>query len=1226
MHSTILRRHFGFLLLVLAASTVQGQENLAYTVGTTIENNASQRWAYLLWQGSSAQLLKNGSFAIYAKAGDAASTALYSQTAFSRMETDPAALQALLDRAVNVGEDLALLEENINNLFEGLLSAAYPLTLGEKLSTVILGAQSDADVYEQLLFLGRAHPGVNLCLGLAWCEPLPTGLTTFEVRIWDAASGGDAGVLGRATLDGDNPPTPLPAPGELYQVPNQTGKGHLNVGLRWAAPDDLRRLSLLQYGYNLYRMTKTFAVANGYDVTQPGLTTLMGLLQSNPADVVQVNNAPVMAVKDYYDTGAVDRVDDVSDTTLFTVDDNDRFGDGVPFEACSQYVYFVTARDVLGRDGDVSPGLGVTVCDKVPPYTPKRLRVENDFSYNPDNNPGSSTIPMESQNLKVIWRQNDETDPDAAAVKYYVYRWVKSNDPMTYEADVTYNRIATILHQTGEEENSYVDNGPGSPAMPGDANKTFWYTVRAVDDKDCDGCAANVSGNSAPAFGVLRDRVGPDGPDGDISIRCASLAASFRDVTEVALQEWGIEVPQEAIIPDLAAQVVVEDNCPESELTITQQPPPGTPVQSGKHTITVTVTDAAGNQTTCVRTFTGKADHYLDHYRLTGKRTVGSDVAWVEFYIGDPNGGGSFLGRVNYGPGEAEAYLDYVVDPTVIESENFTVYCRYGSSTGAVSNFATYENNSEPADGFGRLICFEASLSLAYESIEGGCDTHVSQDPGSNLTNPVRGIINLQPTTREWKLYRRIGDGEHTLIAKGLDDYLVSPVVSWEDDAMPSNAARVCYFAQLFDEHGNASPMVRLGCVNIEGSAEMPVPTVTAMEAGGDETDPTLTIKWFAAPDGVDRFHVWIASDPDGLADPISAVLSDNMAPVPNIMTVNTGGDSYDADFRVFYTPRLNSPNFSNAPMFNVTIPVDAGKTYTVMVRAADENNRLSDLSNAEQFKWLPYGNVPAVPFPQVPWPARPLPDVSDSGFVDKPLARQLVLDNGFRGVGIRIGHVNITGRHCLGGTESSPFFTPGNPIDHLYTSDNLPHKSILPFVIYRYQVPNGNFPQVSGEVVQVSPLIEQIAWRSGLSPQFGIYGAIIEDPFIAVVPVSEDFVSLLCTGEVPDLRNNYNYSDCHTEDMVITQQPEPGTVVGYGTHVITITARDKFGNTSTIQTTYTLDPPPVSGPLPYEIHALDTQPVLMGARYRYLLARFKENGEIDQVIPVDEIDVRSSL
>jgi hypothetical protein len=79
-------------------------------------------------------------------------------------------------------------------------------------------------------------------------------------------------------------------------------------------------------------------------------------------------------------------------------------------------------------------------------------------------------------------------------------------------------RIAgPIPHVPGQEWNSYLDDGVGAPSMPADASKTFWYTVRSEDDSACGG---NLSPNSGPAFGVLRDRVGPAAPGGFIDLIC----------------------------------------------------------------------------------------------------------------------------------------------------------------------------------------------------------------------------------------------------------------------------------------------------------------------------------------------------------------------------------------------------------------------------------------------------------------------------------------------------------------------------------------------------------------------------------------------------------------------------------------------------------------------------------------------------------------------------------
>jgi len=132
---------------------------------------------------------------------------------------------------------------------------------------------------------------------------------------------------------------------------------------------------------------------------------------------------------------------------------------------------------------------------------------------------------------------------------------------------------------------------------------------------------------------------------------------------------------------------------------------------------------------------------------------------------------------------------------------------------------------------------------------------------------------------------------------------------------------------------------------------------------------------------------------------------------------------------------------------------------------------------------------------------------------------------------------------------------TDKNPMTLLFT--NKSGKPVFPLVLYRYQAPNAAFPKVSGDIVQVSPLMENIAYevfKTNIvlgSTVLHITNNILRDPFILY-----DSVSL--------------------------------------TDVLTL----------------------------FSVYLLDTQPVISGARYRYLLVRFNERREIDQVIPTNEMDV----
>lgn len=60
----------------------------------------------------------------------------------------------------------------------------------------------------------------------------------------------------------------------------------------------------------------------------------------------------------------------------------------------------------------------------------------------------------------------------------------------------------------------------------------------------------------------------------------------------------------EAVVPDFTGTVVASDMCsPSSDLVITQSPTNGTIVTTGTNTVTITVTDQAGNATNCTTSF-----------------------------------------------------------------------------------------------------------------------------------------------------------------------------------------------------------------------------------------------------------------------------------------------------------------------------------------------------------------------------------------------------------------------------------------------------------------------------------------------------------------------------------------------------------------------------------------------------------------------------------------------
>jgi len=102
--------------------------------------------------------------------------------------------------------------------------------------------------------------------------------------------------------------------------------------------------------------------------------------------------------------------------------------------------------------------------------------------------------------------------------------------------------------------------------------------------------------------------------------------------------------------------------------------------------------------------------------------------------------------------------------------------------------------------------------------------------------------------------------------------------------------------------------------------------------------------------------------------------------------------------------------------------------------------------------------------------------------------------------------------------------------------------------MLYRYQIPSADFKRVSGDVAQVSPLIEEIAYSN-----YTTNSVQVCDPFIKILA-----------------------------DRTKVNQPL----------------------------------------LPYEIFLIDTQPVIAGATYVYLVVQFDSTREPSRVIPLDPLTI----
>ncbi|MGC9452052.1 MAG: hypothetical protein ACP5I4_11465 [Oceanipulchritudo sp.] len=1078
-----------------APALLQAQEldNVLFTVGTSVEDTDGdgETPVFLLWQSADLQQLQGREFAIYSKPGAADSPDPYLFEGTARLRLDPAAIKVLINRGDALGDDSALLESDINNLFEELVPAG-DIPLEEKISAVVAGCLGDPELFENLLFLSRKHATLSLVIGTGFTAAYPDGeVRTFEVRECPP----DAGtvdqcdeVRARITLE-VGVPEPLPAPGRPVYVPFTDDKGdpdpraHLNVPLRWATPDALRGRSLLQFGYNLYRMTAQDAGDLGYDVNPPDPETLAILAEDAGHSTTRVNEPPILIDNPLTEAEAADLTSDPE--TYWIIDDNGRYRPGgAPFANGEEYYYFVTARDILGRDGEVSQGTPVLICDFQPPPQPKNLRVTNHYSFNP-------VTDINTQHFMVEW---DAPDVSATATPesisaYQVYRWWTIEEMQQKQAfpgqgaTTTAGGLVAVLPAS---ETAFIDDGPTAPFLQVErlsdgstivdqnyANKTFWYTVRAVDESACGG---NLSGNSAPAYGVLRDRIGPPKPGGVVRLDCL-------DIRVVAPREVQSAVPFEDP-PELGIAYL---------------------------------------------TFEGRR---LDNY-----------VEWVEFATYDPVTGERTLQgeRYYFAESETSRTIQFKV-PQPTQEAPLRAACRMGGRNGTVSVWNELDIPIISNEFSAFYILWEGESRIRKVLPGRDCDTHVSLNPDLTV-NGVELEFDLTPGTEEWKVYRRVNDGQQTLVAQGLDSATEVLFVIVEDLNMPARDARICYFVQVFDQHGNPSPIVRLGCVEVQGKEELPAPMLAAPLSLGDEAAPQALLNWFCPPYGIEYFEVWVSSE----SGELPALLGADFDP--------PGADS-TADgrtWRPFRSKRVPVTFPSNTPEFGTQIDgIELGETYTFRIRAVGEAGGFGPFSNEEEFTWNPDSSG-AVSGPDVPWPALGLPPVSQT-FNEGILARTAPF--GFDGAGVRIARLNYTNLDNPANFENpSDFFFPPlvtDPNDVVYKNDA--GESLFPFVLYRYQVANARYPAtaLSGDVYQVSPMMESIAVRLEPNPALGINTYQNYDPFVFLIPES--------------------------------------------------------GETSSSH---------------YDLMFKDTQPVVSGARYRYLIVRFDpDTREIVQVIPTNAVDI----
>ena len=1169
------------------SATAQPLNDLIFTVGTTISAPPSQNWSYVLIGAPQPQLLAGKHFAIFSKPGFPTNAASFTLRGTIFQQTDATAINNLLNQSVVLNEDLSKLSETLDTLLHKVPGESS-LTLAQKVLTAFSLADSDPAMAQSVLLLAQLHPGLKLCAGQAFTEQI-TVTTTYEVRDVNLATGVAGDVLGRVTIT-PGAPVVLPAPGFPFQVVTNAPSDDRRIRLRWGTPDALRRLGLLQYGFNVWRIPTSAAIAGGFDVTPPTLAQLL----SNP-NFFRVNAAPVMTSKDYAPLAGPSGPDDPTDrTTYFFVDDNGRFHlNGQPFIDGTNFYYFVTARDLLSRDGLASPGGLATACRRLPPLAPTNPKVQNTIA------PGTTN----QQRLLVTWAQNNRTNDLIG--EYWVYRWPDATMAMTNDATPLNNRIAVVPQNPGASNNAYLDNGPGAPGVAAASN--YWYSVRAVSHA---ACVDLVSPNSPPAWGVLRIRDAPPATTGELEGSCGTPVVAWQNFNPLFnaggadSNHWNYRFTCQRRDRGIAWVQFIVTNSFSSQPDILGPvyfPPDGdtvsmdyaTPVASFFPTV-----DAA----CIVGTYYGLVSQsvYSDYTNSVppGQRIesvfLAGEMLLTALSSSDP-----LLNTLNNG----QHYC--VPGFSVTPHADGTVSMRFDVGNGTPMMIQYLDSSSPAAGPMWRDIAVATPdtnqvYSVYWEKCligplppfqgcrvnlpgDANCDQHITSTGGGSVA-PIRIRFRLTPRTHEFRLYRRVDDGPLTLVAQGaalFDPLNPGRELVRTDDAMPPSRARICYFVQLLDENGNGSPMAWIGCKDVK-PPKPPRPVLGQPVAIGDTNNPQVALNWFCPTSGVYRFEVKIErADQPGSGKPtgfnsLKLIKLVSFNPLPRYAGLFAENSFVLAHFDESQLTPPVGVNFGPGPQFTLNASVVPNVPYHITVAAQDDQGNSGDPSQVWTFIWKP-----PVPLITVPWPARPLPPAAP--FDDAPADAALdlaprvsaVLFTDFNGhiadsrypVGIRfaqlgtpyfngnVGNTNLAVYNVYPGFAGAPSLIDPNGLVFQRLSNDPTRRGerLLPIVVYRQQVANTNYPKVSGNLTQVTPLLERVPWSSQGSLAANGVTVTIADRLIAA---------------------NYETINDHSY---------------------------------------------------YLLYLRDQQPVILGASYQYFVVRLNDKREVAEIIPAGTVTIPST-
>lgn len=1055
--------------------------------------------------------------------------------------------------------DLAAMHENGVPLPE---PPALPTGRALKTVTVLQALFADPAQLDTTRTLAASQPALALVLGCAWVGPMPVETRTYELREWNAQTSTDGAVIGRVTLTA-GAPVLLPAPGQPLQVPDLTENGDLRINLRWATPDPLRRRLFLHQGYEVWRMPWATATANGFDAAPPTLEQLI-------THATRVSGGVLYASKLFDETSVADFTADAEsrhfsdDNNRFA-----NPAAPTPFADGAEFGYVVTARDLLGRPGLPSTAGYGRACRTIAPRQPLAVEARvtyGEADAETGIKPQSFTVTWE-QNPDLA---PDLPSVSHYEIFRTDERFVfPIGDPLVGQLDLTKKLDVEIPRTPELTALSFTDPAiAANPELF--LGKTIQYAVRAVFLGACHTLYSPLSAPANASLEDNREAPEPQtisAPLGDCPL-VAIMASDALPVGENAAQpgfhfrlrltrrdpgiasvrftqssndevkdlgevHFGddedniaftdVELTPEEVLDfttTFTVQAIGFDGTTSRPIDIVRRP---TPNLDPSQIITAYDFLAGVLSTGTLSESDPLAHHYINSEAglvfftdlALEKRTTQiaalpssdpgerclisrfSDGAWIEIGTG-----------VNY---NGMVYFD---DPTIPRPE---------AGEDPVVAPAPTEYRARPL--FNLPYCSDGA--------------HLAQS-GDGRPSPISLMMVAHPDAREYRFFRRVDDGELELIAQGARPQSLA-LIRRQDPGVPPGAEVVTYYGQFMAKNGIASTLRVLGVIRPHHIP--PTPVLNVPRAIGDSTAPAVRLTWSCPPEHVQRFELFLDTSRStvkySIAHPavLSLVTPVNYEPPPAIKPAvwrirKVGSASKTIVRREgLLTARVGSAVPGAGPQFSIDLPITPNTRYSVSVRAVGRSGSGSG-SRTYDFTW----RTPPAPLEDkpLPWPFRHLPSV-----VDEPAAiaaglqaENLPLDgevpalrwpatNTGPHVGFRIGRIvprtsefaelNDLLAETVPHAPVGLYFLPG---DELPSSDfntylrRIPNSELLtlPAVLYRQQLPSEDWPTVSGDVIQVSPLVSRIV--SELRPNFrddAIYNdPFLRDPYIAVTTDSE--------------------------------------------------------------------------------------------------------------------------